>query len=84
MIDNTLNQSVLDIENLGPCKASDKGQSKNVLCPYYGNCIDWALKENWTQFSCQDCSFKNYHRTIYPNADEVKGCYRLLSNIFPV
>jgi hypothetical protein len=82
MIDKSINQNVIVIENLGPCKASHKGLSKNALCPYYENCIDWALKENWSQFTCGRCTFQDYRVKFYPDADEIKGFYRLLSRIF--
>jgi hypothetical protein len=82
MMYGTLNQENFYTGNTGPCSTFDEALLKNALCPYYDNCLDWALKENWRQFTCKDCDNQDYHIEIYPDAGEMRGYYRLLDRIF--
>jgi hypothetical protein len=40
------------IENSKPIQA--KGE-KNVFCPYYRGCLNFASKNHWEYWACQDC-----------------------------
>ena len=31
---------------------------RNVLCPYYRNCLDSAVKLQWEYWACLDCRHK--------------------------
>ena len=31
---------------------------KNVFCPYYGNCLDYAVELHWEYWSCLSCQHK--------------------------
>ena len=82
MIAESINQNVQDTVNPEPFSEPDEDLFKNVLCPYYDQCLDLAAKENWPQFSCQACRFQNAYRKTEPNAHEMEGYYRLLSRVF--
>jgi len=82
MIVECLNSKVIDSANPSPCSVSEEGPLKNAFCPYYGNCIDWALEERWSQFTCRGCSFQDAEMKIEPSDGEMAGYYRLLSKIF--
>lgn len=35
---------------------------RHVLCLHYGRCLDHAVKNNWTGFSCERCrSYEQEH-----------------------
>jgi hypothetical protein len=31
---------------------------KNVFCPYYGNCLDYAVELHWEYWTCLHCEHK--------------------------
>ena len=31
---------------------------KNVFCPYYGNCLDYAVELQWEYWTCLHCQHK--------------------------
>jgi hypothetical protein len=31
---------------------------KNVFCPYYGECLDYACENNWEYWACLDCEHR--------------------------
>ena len=31
---------------------------KNVFCPYYGNCLDYAVQLHWEYWTCLYCQHK--------------------------
>lgn len=31
---------------------------RNVLCPYYRNCLDYAVELQWEYWACLDCQHK--------------------------
>jgi hypothetical protein len=33
-----------------------KRAERNVFCPYYANCLDYAIEEAWEYWGCCDCS----------------------------
>ena len=75
-------RGIPDTGNPEPCLASDEGVLKNALCTHYDQCLDFALAEKWSQFTCQACRFQNARTEINPNAPEMMGYYRLLCKIF--
>jgi hypothetical protein len=34
--------------------------SRNLFCPYYGDCLDHAAKLHWEAWACFDC----YHKML--------------------
>lgn len=32
--------------------------ARNVFCPYYGSCLDHAVKKHWEYWACFDCQHK--------------------------
>jgi hypothetical protein len=82
MIAEKLEQDIIDMANPRPCAASEEDPLKNALCPHYDLCLDLAFNNNWPQFNCQACSYVDVHVNITPSAQEMTGCYRLLSRVF--
>ena len=37
---------------------STKGD-RNVLCPYYNECLSYAVSNHWEHWACLDCGHKN-------------------------
>ena len=35
-----------------------KSGSRNVFCPYYGDCLDHAAKLYWQHWDCSECPHK--------------------------
>jgi len=81
-MDGNCTHDFLDIVNPESCPASEEELLKNAFCPYYDRCLDLAVEENWSQFTCQGCGFQDSRIQIKPNAREMVGYYRLLSKIF--
>ena len=37
---------------------------RNVLCPYYSNCLDHAVKFGWEYWACMDCQHKRNQNIV--------------------
>ncbi len=37
------------------CNPVHKKGNRNVHCPYYANCLDYAIEKSWDHFDCGDC-----------------------------
>lgn len=35
---------------------------RNVFCPYYGDCLDHAIREAWDSWDCACCENRNDQR----------------------
>ena len=35
-----------------------KRTDRNVFCPHYGECLDYAIKKSWEFWGCCDCREK--------------------------
>jgi hypothetical protein len=77
-----LSDNNLPFMNPKKCPVSVENPFKNALCPFYDKCLEMALRQNWSQFSCQFCNFQNDHVKINVDMQDVIGCYRLLARIF--
>lgn len=44
------------IENPNPIEV--KGE-RNVFCPHYRDCLNYASKNYWEYWACQDCPYNN-------------------------
>ncbi len=37
------------------CNPINENGQRNVFCPYYGECLDYAIKMAWKCWQCTDC-----------------------------
>jgi hypothetical protein len=35
-----------------------KQGERNIFCPYYNNCLDYAVKRSWQSWNCSQCPHK--------------------------
>ena len=40
------------------CNPVQKKGERNIFCPYYGACLDHAVKESWEDWDCGECDHK--------------------------
>jgi hypothetical protein len=40
------------------CTPKGKRGERNILCTYYGDCLDCAIRSAWEYWSCSKCEFK--------------------------
>jgi hypothetical protein len=40
------------------CNPIHKKGDRNVFCPYYGNCLDYAIEKSWEYWDCCDCGYQ--------------------------
>jgi hypothetical protein len=46
-------------ETMNPkCTPKGKKGERNILCSYYGHCLDCAIRSAWEYWSCSKCEFK--------------------------
>ena len=38
--------------------------NRNVLCPYYSDCLDHAVNNHWEYWACLDCEYKPNERLV--------------------
>jgi hypothetical protein len=41
------------------CNPRQRKGERNVFCPYYGECLDYAITRAWESWNCSGCK----HRT---------------------
>ncbi|MBU0987965.1 MAG: hypothetical protein KKH68_12010 [Proteobacteria bacterium] len=41
-----------------------KQGEKNVFCPYYRKCLDYACEKSWEYFSCRDCTHRRTSEAV--------------------
>jgi hypothetical protein len=34
------------------------GGKRNIFCPYYSVCLDFAVQEQWVSWGCKDCEHR--------------------------
>ena len=37
---------------------------RNVFCPYYSNCLDYAVELHWQYWACLDCQHKQKEKLV--------------------
>ncbi len=37
------------------CKPVGKGGHRNIFCPYYNECLNYAIQEYWEDWNCTSC-----------------------------
>jgi hypothetical protein len=45
-------------------KPLHRSGSKNIYCPFYGNCLDYAAKSHWESWDCSECPHKEKRQPI--------------------
>jgi len=65
------------------CMEEDSSPFKNPFCPYYGECLEKAVRARWPQFTCTHCNCRDLNLDIIPEVIDMEGHYRLLAKIFP-
>lgn len=53
-------------------KPVHRSGNRNIHCPFYGNCLDKAVKRNWQSWDCFECPYKAKRQAISlinPNYD---------------
>ena len=45
-------------------KPVNKSGIKNVFCPHYRNCLDYAAKQRWQHWHCLDCPFRSKEQPL--------------------
>jgi hypothetical protein len=40
------------------CNPVHKKGNRNVLCPYYIDCLDYAIEKSWAYWGCADCQHR--------------------------
>jgi len=51
--------------------------NRNVFCPFYKKCLDYAVEQHWRFFSCSVCPhrLRRVLPTNFPNTDDAEpGC----------
>lgn len=46
------------------CRPTNKAGERNVLCPYYNDCLDHAIARSWKGWDCSSCEHKMNQQTI--------------------
>lgn len=37
------------------CRPVRKQGDRNIFCPYYGGCLDHAVRQSWDSWECSHC-----------------------------
>ena len=40
------------------CNPTHKNGDRNVFCPHYGDCLDYAIQKTWEYWECSDCQHR--------------------------
>ena len=51
-------------------------------CPFYGQCLTFAVKRNWKHWSCGTCR-NHMLAPIYKKRKYIEDYYELLAQIYP-
>jgi hypothetical protein len=41
------------------CKPRGRKAERNILCTYYGDCLDCAVRNAWENWSCSKCKLRD-------------------------
>ena len=57
---------------------------RNIFCPYYGDCLDYAVRTEWYAWNCSRCPYKStiqsFHQYDFPTRGTAFG-YELPSGL---
>ena len=59
-----------------------KKGSKAMDCPFYGDCLMHAAKDNWKAWSCEECPNLRLD-SVYQKLRFIAPYYQLLAEIYP-
>jgi hypothetical protein len=45
-------------------KPIPKTGERNVYCPHYGGCLDYAIDHSWESWNCSVCEHKMAHQSF--------------------
>lgn len=45
-------------------KPIPKTGERNIYCPYYGGCLDYAVDHSWESWNCSVCGYKMAKRSL--------------------
>ncbi|MBW1784057.1 MAG: hypothetical protein JRL30_25375 [Deltaproteobacteria bacterium] len=58
------------------CPVPRRGE-RNIFCPYYGDCLDYAVQIQWHAFNCSRCPYKSvmqsFHEYDFPTRGSAFG-----------
>jgi hypothetical protein len=54
-LSSRMKQEVFAKRNLNPVQKSGE---RNYFCPFYSDCLDFAVKEAWKSWRCLECRHK--------------------------
>lgn len=61
--------------SVGPPSPSHKKGERNIFCPYYCTCLDYAISKSWDYWACFECRFKEKRQYgeeyPYTNSDQI-------------
>lgn len=55
---------------------------KNINCPFYEDCLDYAAKRNWHAWTCKGCPNLGLG-SILQKVRAIAPYYKVLSEIYP-
>lgn len=63
----------------GPNPVCKKGD-RNLFCPHYCQCLDFAILKSWEYWACYDCMYKNQALILddYPATNSETVLYHTL------
>ena len=41
-----------------------KSGNRNLYCPYYERCLDYAVESRWRFWNCSECAYKSKQESI--------------------
>ena len=62
-----------------------KGE-RNIYCPYYDNCLDYAVQDWWDSWNCSQCPYRFIKKSLGErdlDIDEDEPDYDLLCDLPP-
>ena len=37
---------------------------RNIYCPYYNNCLDYAVQDWWDSWNCSQCAYRSIKKSF--------------------
>ena len=71
-----------DLMNVGLSKPVNRKGLKSIDCPFYGECLLGAARQNWKAWTCEECPNLGLD-SVYQKLKSMTPYYRLLSEIYP-
>jgi hypothetical protein len=67
------------------CNPTNKSGNRNVLCPYYNECLDDIISRSWDDWDCSACGNRMNQEPItdFPLTCDSLPFYELPFELFP-